>query len=71
MVEGTIPVFHRSAKILIDPSAIHFFVNHTFICGIDEKTNRLPYDLEVRIPTGDQYLHVNEVYRNCEIWIGE
>ena len=71
VVEGTIPIFHRSAKILIDPSATHSFVNPTFMCGIDVKAKRLPYDLEVRTPTGDQCLLANAVYRNCGVWIGE
>ncbi|XP_071923145.1 uncharacterized protein [Coffea arabica] len=39
--------------------------------GIDVKAERLPYDLEVRTPTGNQILVANEVYRNCEIWVGE
>ena len=71
VVEGTIPVFHRLAKILIDPGATHSFVNPTFIYGIDVKAERLPYDLEVRTPTGNQSLLANEVYRNCDIWVGE
>ncbi|XP_071913986.1 uncharacterized protein [Coffea arabica] len=33
--------------------------------------HRLPYDLEVRTPTGSQILLANEVYRNCDIWEGE
>ncbi|XP_071918838.1 uncharacterized protein [Coffea arabica] len=38
---------------------------------IDIKVEKLPYDLEVRTPTGNQVLLVNEVYRNCDIWVGE
>lgn len=38
---------------------------------IDLKVEKLPYDLEVRTPTGNQILLANEVYRNCDIWIGE
>nr|XP_027090335.1 uncharacterized protein LOC113711369 [Coffea arabica] len=71
VVEGTIPVFHRLAKILIDPGATHSFVSPTFILEIDVKAERLPYDLEVRTPTGNQSLLANEVYRNCDIWVGE
>ena len=41
------------------------------MCEINVKVERLPYNLEVRTPIGDQYLLVNEVYRNCEIWISE
>ncbi|XP_071902691.1 uncharacterized protein [Coffea arabica] len=71
VVEGTIPIFHRLAKILIDPGAAHSFVRPTFMIGIDVKAKRLPYDLEVKTPTGNQTLLANEVYRNCDIWIGE
>ncbi|XP_027158242.1 uncharacterized protein LOC113759863 [Coffea eugenioides] len=71
VVEGTIPVFHRLTKILIDPGATHSFVSPTFMLGIDVKAKRLPYDLEVRTPTGNQTLLANEVYKNCDIWIGE
>ena len=56
---------------MIDPGATHSFVNLTFMYGIDVKAERLPYDLEVRTPTGNQSLLANEVYRNCDIWVGE
>ena len=56
---------------MIDPGATHFFVNPTFMYGIDVKAERLPYDIEVRTPTGNQSLLANEVYRNCDIWVGE
>ncbi|XP_071909706.1 uncharacterized protein [Coffea arabica] len=39
--------------------------------GIGMKVERLPYDLEVRTPTSNQVLLANEVYRNCDIWVGE
>ena len=67
IVEGTIPVFHRLAKILIDSSAIHSFVNPNFMCGIDVRHPRLSYDLEVSTPTGDQRLITSMIYKNCEI----
>ena len=56
---------------MIDPGAIHSFVNSNFMGGIDVKSIKLPYDLEIRMPTGDQSLIANLVYRNCEIWVGE
>ncbi|XP_027181928.1 uncharacterized protein LOC113780316 [Coffea eugenioides] len=71
VVEDTIPIFHRLAKILIDFGATHSFVNPNFICGIDVKPARLPYDLEVSTPTGDQRLITSMVYKNCEIWVVE
>ncbi|XP_027118577.2 uncharacterized protein [Coffea arabica] len=71
VVEGTIPIFHRLAKLLIDPGATHSFVNPTFMCGIAVNPVKLPYDLEVKTPTGNQSLITNMVYKNCEIWVGE
>ncbi|XP_027158105.1 uncharacterized protein LOC113759735 [Coffea eugenioides] len=35
------------------------------------KVERLPYDLEVKTPTGNQFLLANEMYRNCDICVGE
>ncbi|XP_071918797.1 uncharacterized protein [Coffea arabica] len=71
VVEGTIPVFHRLAKLLIDPGATHSFVKLAFMCGIAVNPVKLPYDLEVKTPTGDQSLITNIAYKNCEIWVGE
>ena len=63
VVEVMIPVFHRLAKILIGLGATHSSVNPNFLCEIDVKAKRLPYDLEVRTLTGDQYLLTNMVYK--------
>ncbi|XP_071933782.1 uncharacterized protein [Coffea arabica] len=71
VVEGTIPVFHRLARILIDPGATHSFVNPEFMCGIDIHHVTLPYELEVSTPTGDQCLMSSKMYTNYEIWVGE
>ncbi|XP_027124256.1 uncharacterized protein [Coffea arabica] len=71
VVEGTILVFHRFAKVLVDPGATHSFVNPTFMCGIDIKPVSLPYDLEVSTPTGDHRLITSIVYKDCEVWVGE
>ena len=71
VVEGTLPIFHRLAKVLIDPGATHSFVNPAFMCGIDVKPVRLPYDLEVRTPTGNKSILTSLVYKECEFWVGE
>ncbi|XP_027103114.1 uncharacterized protein [Coffea arabica] len=71
VLEDTILIFHRLTKLLIDPGTTHSFVNPTFMCSIDISPVKLPYDLEVRTPTGDQNLITNKVYKNCEIWVGE
>ncbi|XP_027177936.1 uncharacterized protein LOC113777090 [Coffea eugenioides] len=71
VVEGTIPIFHRLARVLIDPGATHSFVNPNFMSGIDLKPIKLPYDLEVKTPIGDQSLIANLVYRDCGVYVGE
>ncbi|XP_071928109.1 uncharacterized protein [Coffea arabica] len=71
VVEGTIPVFHCLARILIDPGATHSFINPEFMCGIDINPVTLSYELEVSTPTRDQCLTSSKMYTNCEIWIGE
>ncbi|XP_027157008.1 uncharacterized protein LOC113768540 [Coffea eugenioides] len=56
---------------LVDPGATHSFVSPTFMFGIDVKAERLPYDPEMKSPTDNQSLLANEMYRNCDIWVGE
>ena len=67
VMKGTIPFFHRLARVLIYVAATHSFVDASFMNGIDVKCDFLPFDLEVETPTGNQCLIANEVYRNCEI----
>ncbi|XP_027155600.1 uncharacterized protein LOC113755967 [Coffea eugenioides] len=67
VVEGTIPVFHRFAKVLVDPGATHLFVNPNFMCRNDIKPASLPYSLEVSTPTRDHRLVTSLVYKDCEV----
>nr|XP_027088732.1 uncharacterized protein LOC113710084 [Coffea arabica] len=71
VVEGTLPIFHRLVRVLIDPGATHSFVNPTFMYGIDVKAVRLPFDLEVRTPMGNKSIITSLAYKNCEFWVGE
>nr|XP_027082193.1 uncharacterized protein LOC113704493 [Coffea arabica] len=71
VVEGTLPIFHRLVKVLIDPGATHSFVNPSFMSGIGVKPIRLPFDLEVRTPMGNKNVINSLAYKNCEFWIGE
>ncbi|XP_071918796.1 uncharacterized protein [Coffea arabica] len=71
VVEGTLPIFHRLAKVLIDPGATHSFVNPSLMSGIDVQPVRLPYDLEIRTPMGNKKVITSLTYKNCEFWIGE
>nr|XP_027082231.1 uncharacterized protein LOC113704537 [Coffea arabica]XP_027082232.1 uncharacterized protein LOC113704540 [Coffea arabica] len=67
VIEGTIPVFHRFTKVLVDLGATHSFVNPNFMCDIDINPASLPYDLEVSTPTGDHRLITSMVYKDCEV----
>ncbi|XP_071909683.1 uncharacterized protein [Coffea arabica] len=71
VVEGTLPIFHRLAKVLIDPGATHSFVNPSFMSGIDVQPVRLPFDLEIRTPMGNRKVITSLAYKNCEFYIGE
>ncbi|XP_071926122.1 uncharacterized protein [Coffea arabica] len=71
VVKGTLPIFHRLAKVLIDPGATHSFVNPSFMSGIDVKPVRLPFDLEVRTPMRDKKIITSLAYKDCEFWVGE
>ncbi|XP_071923239.1 uncharacterized protein [Coffea arabica] len=70
-MEGTIPVFHCLARVLIDVGATYSFVDPNFLKDVDVKCDFLHFDLEVKTPTRNQCLIANKIYRNCEIWIGE
>ncbi|XP_027178101.1 uncharacterized protein LOC113777265 [Coffea eugenioides] len=71
VVEGTLPIFHRLAKVLIDPGATHSFVNPSFMSGIDVRPVRLPFELEVRTPMGNKKIIASLAFKNCEFWIGK
>ncbi|XP_071933737.1 uncharacterized protein [Coffea arabica] len=71
VVEGTLPIFHRLVRVLIDPGATHSFVNPIFMFGIDIQPVKLPFDLEVRTPMGNKSIITSLVYKNYEFWVGE
>ncbi|XP_071940794.1 uncharacterized protein [Coffea arabica] len=71
VVEGTLPIFHRLVRVLIDPGATYSFVNPNFMFGIDVQPVRLPFDLEVRTPMGNKSIITSLAYKNCEFWVGE
>ena len=56
--------------MLTDSGTTHSFMNPNFMCEFDMKPARLPYDLEVRTPMGDQRLITSIVDKNYEIWVG-
>nr|XP_027073658.1 uncharacterized protein LOC113698152 [Coffea arabica]XP_027076172.1 uncharacterized protein LOC113699989 [Coffea arabica] len=47
-VEGTLPISHQLARVLIDHSATHSFVNQTFPSGVNVKPVRLPLTLKLK-----------------------
>nr|XP_027098980.1 uncharacterized protein LOC113718264 [Coffea arabica] len=48
LVEGTLPISHQLARVLIDPGATHSFVNPTFTSEINVKPVRLPLTLKLK-----------------------
>ncbi|XP_071926111.1 uncharacterized protein [Coffea arabica] len=68
VVEGTLSIFHRLARVLIDPSATHSFVNPIFMSGINVQPVKLPFDLEVKTPMGNKSIITSLAYKNCEFW---
>nr|XP_027121928.1 uncharacterized protein LOC113738847 [Coffea arabica] len=71
VVEGTLPIFHRLVRVLIDPGATHSFVNPIFMSGIEVQPVKLPFDLEVRTPMGNRSIITSLANKNCEFWVGE
>ena len=60
-MEGTIPIFHCLTRVLIDSGTANSFVDSNFMKSIDIKCDFLPFDLEVKTPTGNQCLITNKV----------
>lgn len=62
VVEGTILNFHHVARVLMDPGSTHSFVTLNFMCDMDVEIERLPYKLEVSIPTGECLIFMTSIY---------
>ena len=53
VVEGMILVLHCLTKVLSDPDTTHSFADLRFMSGENVRPIKLPYDLEVEMPTGE------------------
>ena len=71
IVEGTLFVTSKPAKVLIDPGSTHSFIRPRFMKGTNLKLETLPYTVEVSTPTGKQTIESDKMFRGCEIMIRE
>ena len=69
MVEGTLTISGKLAKILVDPGSTHSFIRPKFVRKIGFKTEILPYLMEVSTSTGERKIETEKVCRNCEVEI--
>ena len=71
VVEGTLLVSGKLAKVLIDPGSTHSFVRPRFMKELKLKSESLPYVVEVSTPTGKQVVEIDKIYRNCDVMIDD
>ena len=71
VVEGTLLVTGKPAKVLIDPGSMHSFIRPRLMKGTNLKLETLPYTVEVSTPTWKQTIESDKLFWECEIRIGE
>ena len=71
MVEGTLSIFGKLTKVLVDPGSTHSFAKPRFLKGLGLKFEVLPYLVEVSTPTGSQTLETDKMCKSSEVRIGE
>ena len=69
VVEGTLIVFGKLDKILVDPGFTHSFIRSRFVKKIGFKTEILSYLMEVSTPTGEKKIETEKICRNYEVEI--
>ena len=52
VVEGTLSISGKPAKVLLDPDSTHSFIRPAFIRKLGLESEILPYIVEVSTPTG-------------------
>lgn len=70
MVMGTLFIFSRKARSLIDSGAKHSFISYAFTTYVDHMSELLDSDLVVATPVGDSLL-ANSVYKECSIRVND
>ena len=70
VVEGTIRLSERIARVLFDSGASNSFISSSFATKINKKPEPLSFQLVVSTPVGTT-LTTNVYYKGCEITIGE
>ena len=71
VVEGTLSISGKLAKVLIDPGSTHSFVRPKFLKALGSKSEILPYVVEVSTPMGEQEIKIDKICRKCEVKIGD
>ena len=71
VVEGTLTISEKLAKLLIDPGSTHSFVRPGFIKRLGFKTENLPYLIEVSTPIGEKKIETKRIYRKCYVELCE
>ena len=52
VVEGTLSISGKPAKVLLDPGSTHSFIRPAFVRKLGLESEILPYVVEVSTPTG-------------------
>ena len=68
IVEGTILVYQRITKVLLDFGSTHSFVTPISVKLMGKKIDKLPYKLDVSMPIG-RHMIMELVFRPCDIKI--
>ena len=69
VVEGTLSISGKPAKILIVPGSTHSFGRPKFLRDLGLKSEILSYVVEVSTPTGVRAIETDKMYKNCELMI--
>ena len=67
VVEGTLSISGKLAKVLIDSGSTHSFARPKFMKGLGSKSEILPYLVEVSTPTREQAIETDKICRKCEV----
>lgn len=71
VIEGTLLIQNKIARVLIDPGATHSFVSSKFVSNLEISPTQTPYTLEVSNPTSHKTLSTKLMYKGCKVDIGD
>ena len=67
VVEGTLSISGKPAKVLLDPDSTHSFIRPVFVRKLGLESKILPYVVKVSTPTGGRTLGTDKMCKDCEI----